>query len=88
MAALSYVWILSIIMLIMKKDDPFVKFHAKQGTVLFAITILAMALTPLIYFFALIPWLAVVILEIRGFIKALSGDKYNLPVIGFLADKF
>lgn len=88
MAALSYVWILSIVMLIIRKDDQFVKFHAKQGTILFIITIIAMALTPLIYIFAPILWIAVVIVEIIGFMKALSGDKYSLPVIGSLASKF
>jgi len=35
MAALSYIWIVSVLMLLMKKDSPFVQQHARQGFVLF-----------------------------------------------------
>ena len=82
MAALSYVWIISIVMLVIKKDDKFVLWHAKQGVILFVIS--WVGVIPIIGW---IIWFVVVALEIIGFIKALSGEKYKIPIIGDLADK-
>ena len=81
--ALSYLWVVSIIMLVMKKDDEFVKFHAKQGIVLFIAT----------WFFWIpilgqILWIIAVLLSLLGFIKALTGEKYKMPVVGDIAEKF
>ncbi|MFA5052086.1 MAG: DUF4870 domain-containing protein [Patescibacteria group bacterium] len=82
MAALSYVWILSVIMLILKKDDEFVKFHAKQGLILFLISFVGVI--PVIGWFV---WIIVVIAMIIGFIKALSGERFKVPLVGDLAEK-
>ncbi|MDP2684595.1 MAG: hypothetical protein Q8P20_06125 [bacterium] len=82
MAALSYVWIISIVMMIVKKDDKFVVFHAKQGLVLFIASFIGVI--PIIGWFI---WIIVVILEIVGFIKALSGERYKIPVVGDIAEK-
>jgi len=82
MAALSYVWILSIVMLIIKKDDEFVKFHARQGLILFIASFIGVI--PVIGWFI---WLVVVVLDIVGFIKALSGERYKMPVVGDIAGK-
>ncbi len=82
MGALSYVWILSVVMLIIKKDDEFVKFHAKQGLVLFIASFIGVV--PVIGWAI---WLVVVVLDIVGFIKALSGEKYKVPIVGDIANK-
>jgi len=82
MAALSYVWIISIVMLIIKKDDEFVKFHAKQGLILFIASFIGV-----IPFIGWIIWIVVVVLDIVGFIKALSGERYKIPVIGDISSK-
>lgn len=82
MAALSYIWVLSLVMLFVKKDDEFVKFHAKQGLILFLISF--------IWWFPFFGWiigLLVAVLDIVGFIKALSGEKYKMPVVGDIAEK-
>ena len=82
-AALSYLWLLSVVMLVLKKDDEFVKFHAKQGTVIFVASII-------LWFIPIIGWLlqiAVLIAVVIGFLKAYSGERFKLPVIGDLADK-
>ncbi len=82
MAALSYVWVLSIVMLILKKDDEFVKFHAKQGLILFLISFIGV-----VPFIGWVIWAVVVIAMIFGFIKALSGEKFKVPLVGDLAEK-
>ena len=82
-AALSYLWLLSVVMLVLKKDDEFVKFHAKQGTVIFVASII-------LWFIPIIGWLlqiAALIAVVIGFLKAYSGERFKLPVIGDLADK-
>jgi len=87
MAALSYIWIVSVIMLVLKKDDEFIKFHAKQATVLFILSVAAMILSPILFPIGLIVWLFVIVMCILGFIKALGGDRYKLWLIGDLAEK-
>ncbi|MFA6553485.1 MAG: hypothetical protein WCT27_03580 [Patescibacteria group bacterium] len=82
MAALSYVWVLSIIMLILKKDDEFVKFHAKQGLILFLFSFVGV-----IPFIGWAVWIVVVIAMVFGFIKALSGERFKVPLVGDLAEK-
>lgn len=84
MAALSYLWLLSVVMLLLKKEDPFVKFHAKQGLVL-AIASIVAGVIPFLGWFLLVP--IVIIGEIIGFIMAIQGKEYKLPVIGDLAGK-
>ena len=83
MGAISYLWIISVVMLIVKKDDPFVKFHARQGLILFIVSII-------LWFIPVIGWiinLLVLILIIVGFIKALSGEKWKIPLVGDIAEK-
>ncbi|MBU0598210.1 DUF4870 domain-containing protein [Patescibacteria group bacterium] len=82
MGALAYVWILSVVMLVIKKDDEFVKFHAKQGLILFIVSWIGIV--------PVIGWIidvVVVLFIIIGFIKALSGEKYKIPLVGDLASK-
>ena len=83
MAALSYLWILSIVMLLIKKGDDFVKFHARQGLILFIVSVI-------LWFIPVLGWilnLLVLILVIVGFIKALSGEKWKIPIVGDLGEK-
>lgn len=88
--ALSYVGVLFLVPMLLKKDD-FSQFHAKQGLVLFvaeaATMIVAMfpILGWIVSFFAWILWL---MLSIIGIVNVLKGNKKKLPVIGDFADRF
>ena len=89
-AAVSYLWILSIIILVVKKDSDYVKFHARQGCVLFAASVVLWIagfalffLWPIIWLVDLVIFVAVVV----GFIQALGGKRYKLPLVGDLAEK-
>lgn len=82
-AACSYLWLLSVVILWAKKDSEYIKFHAKQGLVLFLTSIL-------FWFIPILGWmlqLAVVAGVIVGFVKALGGEKYRLPLVADLAEK-
>src|SRR3954471_14186681 len=82
MAILCYLGILVIIPLLTEaKNDPFVKFHIKQGLVLLVIWVLGSVFfwVPI---FGWLLWLAVVILTIMGIMSASHGKEKELPFIG------
>lgn len=81
MAAFSYVWIISVVMLFIKKNDPFVRFHAQQGTVLFLISFVAWI--PILWWL----WFFIIILDLIGFLKALAGEKFRMPVVADIGEK-
>jgi len=82
-AAVSYLWILSLVVLAARKNNEFVRFHANQGALLFVLS-----------FIGIIPgigwlvWFIVLILVIIGLIKALQGEKWELPLIAGAAKSF
>jgi len=83
-AAVGYLWILSLVALAARKDNEFVRFHASQGALLFLISI------PCI-FIPIIGWMVNLLLgivSIVGIIKALQGEKWEIPVIGGAAKGF
>lgn len=84
-AALAYLWILAIVILLLKKNSPFAHYHAKQGTLLFAIEIILMFVVfiPFINFI----WFLIFILAAFGIYHALDGSRKPLPVIGKYAEK-
>lgn len=81
LAALSYAWVMSVFLLIAKKKSPFIHFHAKQGTVLFVMSLL----------FLMIPYanrvleLIVFAFMVWGFLAAAQGHWTELPFVGPLA---
>lgn len=87
MAALSYFGILVIVPLLTDaKNDPFVKFHIKQGIVL----LITYVIFGFIVWVPIIGWaLGVVlfVLFLMGLINALNGQQKPLPIIGQFADK-
>jgi len=83
MAAIGYLWILSVIVLAVKKNDRYVRFHASQGALLFVVSFL--------WWIPVLGWLlglAVLIASVVGIIKALQGEEWALPVGAEIAAKF
>jgi len=80
-AAMSYLWILSVVVLYARQDSPFIQYHARQGIWLFLISIpvwLIPNIGQYLEFFILA-------LMIIGFLNAAQGRQHDLPVIGQLA---
>lgn len=86
MAALSYLWILCLVPLLVKRDSEFTQAHAKQGLVLFIIELVG-SLVFWIPFFGWILWIVVVIAALVGFIKALQGEYVDIPLVKDIAKK-
>ncbi len=83
LAALSYFWVLSLLILAWKRNDPFVAGHAKQGLVLFVLFLIALPLGVVGGFINV----AVFVLIIVGFWRALEGATWRMPILGALAEK-
>lgn len=87
-ALLSYLTILCIIPLVLKRDNPFALMHGKQGLVLFiaevgvfiASIILPWPLVKVLYFI-------LGLLSIWGIIESLRGRFVRMPLIADIADK-
>ncbi len=85
-AALSYLWILFLVPLLLKRQSKFVQFHAKQGLVLFIVEIIG----SFIYWIPVIGWalfIAVLVFSIYGLVQALAGKYWEMPILGEYAKK-
>lgn len=81
-AVLSYVWILFLIPLILKRHSKFCQFHAKQGLILFILSFVS--------WFPVIGWLiglTIIVISVIGIIKSLSGEWWKAPYIYDLSKK-
>lgn len=92
MAALSYFSILVLIPLFTDaKNDPFVKFHVKQGLVLFGAGIVINFVLPMISIlrpFGGLLSLVLGIFAILGLVNVYKGKQEYLPLIGKIGDSF
>lgn len=99
MLVLSYIFLIQLVPLLTKKDDPEVQWHAKNGTALSAGFIGIMIVFWIINFVlpspvacavglvsCLIP-VAFVVLSIIGIIQALNGKRFRMPVVSDIAEK-
>jgi uncharacterized membrane protein len=99
MLVLSYVGILCLIPLLMKKDDPEVQWHAKNGTALFGAEVVLFILRIMLIFIR-IPflgcgvsvitcaiWLGFLAISIIAIMKAVKGERFRIPVLTDFAEK-
>jgi len=90
-SAIGYIWLLFLIPLFLKKDSQYCQFHAKQGMVLFIFSLLVMILggVPVVGWLIIMPlgWLAIIILTLLGFVNALQGKQWKMPILGKWAKK-
>ena len=98
MLVLSYLWFLSIIPLVVKKEDREVQWHAKNGLVLaIAYTAVEVVFWGIAHFFPLIGCLTLwvpclvfigyIVVAIMGIVKATSGQRLRIPMLTDYAEK-
>ncbi len=91
MAALSYLWVLVLIPLLKPGKSEFVKFHSRQGFLLFIaeVILFVINIVPVIgWFVAFVGGLAALVLSIMGLLAALQGKYWELPWLSEYAKKF
>jgi len=85
-------WVSGLVFFLIEKDSKFVKFHAMQSIITFvALTVIMWIanVIPLIgWLIAGLVGLLALVLWIILMIKAYNGEKFKLPVIGDLAEKW
>lgn len=86
-ALLSYLWILCLIPLFLKKDSPFAQAHAKQGLILFILEVIGV-LVFWIPFIGWLLWLALVVASLVGICQTISGRYFALPGLDKIRKKF
>jgi len=88
-ALLSYLfgWITGLIFFLIEKENKFVRFHALQSLIVFAILniiimvpVIGWMLVPVVSVLGLVLWIILMI-------KAYQGEKFKLPVVGDIAEK-
>jgi len=99
MLVLSYVGILCLIPLLMKKDDPEVQWHAKNGTALFGAEVVLFILRIMLIFIRIpflgcgvsvitcVIWLGFLAISIIAIMKAVKGQRLRIPVLTDFAEK-
>jgi len=92
-ATLAYVFgaVSGIVLLIIERDDKFVRFHAWQSTLTF---LGALLVSLLLSSFPVLGWLlniaftaGLVALWVLLMLKAFSGEKFKLPYVGEIAER-
>ncbi len=86
-ALLAYLSILCIIPLILKKNNPFVLAHGKQGLVLFIAEVAVWILSIVIPFILAPLTFILMALSFWGLIAVVKGEFVRLPIAAAWADK-
>lgn len=81
LAALGYVWVLSLVVLLARRESPFVQFHARQGAVLFGLSLVVWA-APVV---GKLLEVLVLALCVMGFLHAAQGQWKDVPIVGPLS---
>ena len=99
MIALSYLWLLALVPLLVEKDDAEVQWHAKHGLVLMVaevilsvgLMIVGMLLGPfacVLGILQLFIFLGIIVVHILCIVKGVGGERFVIPGITPYADKF
>jgi len=98
MIVLSYLGILALIPLLVEKDDKEVQWHAKHGLVLFGIEFAlflvlgVLTMIPvvgcIISVICVVVGLGVLVLHVLCIMKAIHGERFLIPGISDLANRF
>ena len=98
MIALSYLWILAVVPLIVEKDDAEVQWHAKHGLVLLVVEIIAYAILAVIsqlpvigcvaMFLPFVVFLGFLVIRILCITKGINGERFTVPFISDFANRF
>jgi len=89
-AALSYVGVLCLFPLFLKKDSRYVQTHAKQGLALFLAEIIIWVLNILPFigpFIWMLFSLVFVAVSIIAIIKTMQGEYWEIPVVSQYSEK-
>ncbi len=88
-AVISYISFLCIVSLVLKKDNKFAVYHAKQGLVLFVIEVACFILSiiPLLgAFLRIFGTVIFILVSLWSILQVLMGNSHRIPVVSEIAD--
>jgi len=95
---LSYLGLLALIPLLVKKEDPDLQWHAKNGLTLFGAEICWVILQIILGFIPVlgcgvhilgcVVWIGFVVLVVICIIKAVQGQRFRIPLITDISEKW
>jgi uncharacterized membrane protein len=98
MLVLSYFGIFSLIPMLTVKDSEYVRWHAKQGIALCGSAFVLMFAMFILAFIPVLGWLfdlagvgamfVMFAVSIYSIVKAMNGERWKIPLIGDIAQKF
>jgi uncharacterized membrane protein len=89
-AVISYVSFLCIVTLILKKNNKFALYHARQGLVLFVMEVAAFILSimPLLgWLIGIFGYALFLLISVWGIIQAALGIYCRIPIVSEISDK-
>jgi uncharacterized membrane protein len=102
MIVLSYLWILALIPLLTKKEDPEIQWHAKNGLALLGAEIICWivfmilgiilskifaALSCGVTLIQCAVWIGFLVVRVMCIVKGTSGQRFRVPVVTDMAEK-
>lgn len=84
LSAVAYLGVLSLVPVMLRSKDDFVRFNARQGVLLFIAEIVftLIWIIPFVgWVIGFIGWVLCFIFSIGGFFKSLAGKRYKIPVL-------
>lgn len=90
LSAVAYLGILSLVPIMLRSNDDFVRFNARQGLLLFIseIVFTLIWIIPFIgWVIGFIGWILCFIFSIGGFFGSLAGKRYKVPVLNKFVGK-
>jgi fumarate reductase subunit D len=89
-AVISYISFLCIVSLVLKKENKFAVYHAKQGLVLFVFETASFILSVLPLLGVIVKTLgllAFTLASVWGILQSLTGKYCKIPIVSAIADK-
>ena len=99
MIVLSYLWLLALIPLLTKKDDPEVQWHAKNGLALMGAEVIFYIVFNIVGYFlpgvagcglgvlGCVVGIGILALHVMCIVKGINNQRFRVPVISDFADK-
>jgi uncharacterized membrane protein len=92
MLVLAYLGILCLVPLLTVKDSPAVQWHAKQGLVLNIggfVALFVLGFVPVLgTVVSCLGFVSILVVDVLAITKALRGERWRIPVVADLAEKF
>jgi len=88
-AVISYISFLCIITLLLKKDNKFALYHAKQGLVIFVFEVACFILSaiPILGLIGIVALCALGLISLWSILQTLMGNFHRVSLISDIADK-